>query len=228
MPVQGQGSSVASSVSVIVDDREPRSVVETFRAHPEVADVTVRRLDAGDVVAAGVGFERKTVGDYLGSAMGRRGSDLADQVRRMSESYDHAYVLLEGTIANLEAHWPGVPVASIRGTLASITARTGVPVIPCGDRERLVDVAVRIARKHVEDPSPKPLGRSAVRSRDEPTSKRMYGCIEGIGPGTAEALYEQFPTVESLVAADEEELLAVDGVGPVRAAAILAALRNRD
>lgn len=211
-----------------VDDREPQSVVEAFRTHPDVADVTVRRLDAGDVVAAGVGFERKTVADYLGSAMGRSGSDLADQVRRMTETYDQSYVLVEGTLADLEAFWPDVPATSVRGSLASITARYGVAVIPCGDPERLVDVAVRIARKHVEEPSPQPLGDSAVPARDVPTAKKMYGCIDGIGPGTAEALYEQFPTVESLVAAAEADILAIEGVGPVRAEAIIAALRGEE
>ncbi|MFC7196504.1 helix-hairpin-helix domain-containing protein [Halosimplex aquaticum] len=85
-------------------------------------------------------------------------------------------------------------------------------------------MAVRLARKHAEAPSTRPLPTSAVPSRSEPVAKRMYGCIDGVGPTTAAALYEAFPTVESLLAADESELLAVEGVGATRAAAIRAAL----
>lgn len=214
----------AMSVTVLVDDREPDSVAATLRRHPDVAAVEVRRLDAGDIVVGDAGFERKTVGDYLGSALGRTGTDLESQVAALTEAREHAYVLVEGTMADLEAHWPGVAAASIRGTVASITARYGVPVVPCGDLERLVDVAVRLGRKHGASPSARPLPTGAVPSRSEPVAKRMYGCIEGVGPATADALYEAFPTVESLVAAEEADLLAVEGVGPARAAAIRAAL----
>lgn len=216
------------SVSVTVDDREPASVVAALRSHADVDAVEVRRLDAGDLVFDDVAIERKTAGDYVQSAMGRTGSDLREQVRRMVEAFDHAYVLVEGDLADVEASSPGVSGASVHGSMASITARLGVPVIPCGDAERLVDVAVRLARKHTEEPSPRPLPSGAVPSRAEPTAKRIYGCIDGIGPTTAEALYDSFPTVESLVTASEEELLGVDGIGPKRAAAIDDALRGPD
>lgn len=213
-------------VSVTVDDREPDAVAAVFRAHSDVESVAVARLDAGDVVIGDAGFERKTVGDYLGSAMGRTGTDLEDQVRRLVGSYDHPYVLLEGDLADAEAQWPAASDASVRGSVASITARFGVPVLPCGDRERLVDLAVRLARKHVEPPSRRPLSPGAVPSLDEPVTKRMYGCIEGIGPATAAALYEAYPTVDALLSASEADLLEIDGIGPGRAATVYAALRS--
>ncbi|WP_226022446.1 helix-hairpin-helix domain-containing protein [Halomicrobium salinisoli] len=214
------------SVDVTVDDREPAGLVAALRGHPDVDAVAVRRLESGDVVSGSVAVERKTPGDYLRSALGRRGSDLEAQVRAMNEAYEHAYVLIEGDLADVEARWPDVPGAAVRGSLASITARLGAPVVPCGDRDRLVDVAVRLVRKHTESPSTRSLPPGAVPGRDEPTAKRMYGCIDGIGPETAARLYEAFPTVESLLAASREDLEAVDGVGPRRAAAIDDALRT--
>lgn len=216
------------AVTVTVDDREPAAVVAAVRAHPDVDAVDVRRLDAGDLVIGDVGVERKTPGDYLRSALGRRGSDLEDQVRRLAAAYAHAYVLLEGDLADLEGQWDGTAAAAARGSVASITARTGVPVIPCGDGDRLVDVAVRLGRKHREAPSPRPLPPGAVPSPAEPVAKRMYGCVEGIGPGTAAALYEAFPTVEAALAASRDDLEAVDGVGPKRAAAVYEALRSAE
>ncbi|QLG26272.1 DNA-binding protein [Halorarum halophilum] len=215
-------------VSVTVDDREPPAVAAALRAHADVEAVEVHRLLAADIVIGRVGFERKSGEDYLRSALGRLGSDLEAQVRKMTDAYDHSYVLLEGDIADVEACWPGTPDASVRGSLASITARFGVPVIPCGSAERLVDMAVRLARKHVDDPSVRQLPVGAVTGRTEPIAKRMYGCIEGIGPDTAAALYDAFPTIESALAAGEDQLRAIDGVGQKRAEAVYTALRSEE
>lgn len=213
-------------VHVSVDDREPASLVRAVREHPDVESVEVTRLPAGDLAIDGVGFERKTLSDYVSSTMGRSGSDLDDQVRRLDERYAHAYVLLEGNLDDLEGLRTGVPASAIRGSIASITARHGVPVLPCSDRERLVDMATRLGRKHVEKPSIRRLPTGAITARDEPTAKRMYACIDGIGPRLAAALYESYPTVEALLAASIEELRTIDGIGEDRARRIHGALRE--
>lgn len=213
-------------VHVAIDDREPASLIRTVREHPDVESVEVLRLAAGDLVIDGTGFERKTLSDYVSSAMGRSGSDLDDQVRRLGERYDHAYVLLEGNLDDLEGLRTGVPASAIRGSIASITARQGVPVLPCSDRDRLVDMATRLGRKHVEEPSVRQLPTGAITARDEPTAKRMYACIDGIGPRLAAALYESYPSVEALLTASIEELQAIDGIGEGRARRIHGALRE--
>lgn len=213
-------------VHVNVDDREPASVVRTVREHPDVASVEVIRLSAGDLAIDGVGFERKTLSDYVGAAMGRSGPDLDDQVRRLNEHYVHAYVLLEGNLDGIEGLRTGVPASAIHGSIASITARLGVPVLPCSDRERLVDMATRLGRKHAEEPSARRLPTGAVTARDEPTSKRMYACIDGIGPRLAATLYESYPSMEALLSASIEELRTIDGIGEGRARRIHGALRE--
>lgn len=212
-------------VTVLVDDREPTAVVRAVRDHPDVASVEVERLLAGDLVVGDVGFERKTVADYVNTQMGRSSPDLASQVERLAEAYPHAYVLLENDLPTDDDLDGSVSATAVRGSMASITARLGVPVLPCGNLAGLVDMAIRIGRKHAEEPSPRPLTPSAVTARREPTTKRMYACIDGVGPETAQRLYEVFPSVESLVAAPTEALLAVEGIGPKRAAAIEQAVR---
>ncbi len=184
--------------------------------------VDVRRLAVGDLVVGDVGVERKTLDDYVRSLVGRSGPDLHNQVRRLAAGYEHAYLLLE---SELPADGdPGVPAAAVRGSVASVTARHGTPVIPCTDLDRLVDVAVRLGRKHVEAPSRRSLPRGSVTARGAPTAKRMYGCIDGVGPEIADVLYEAYPTVADALAASREELLELDGVGPKRADAIRSAL----
>lgn len=233
-------ASASVSVSATVDDREPPGVIEAVRAHPDVRDARVARLSAGDVVVsvadadadaiAGdeptvVGIERKTPDDYVASAFGTAGSDLYDQTARLREAYDRGYVLIEGTLAATEAAAVGPDPAAVRGSVASLTARH-VPVIPCSDRERLVDVAIRLGRKHAEKPGRRSLDGGAVTARREPVTKRIYGCIEGVGPATAERLHDAFPTVAALTRASTEELTAVEGVGEGRAAAIRESLHG--
>lgn len=212
------------SVVVAVDDREPATVVEAVRRHADVEAVERHRLAAGDLVISDVGVERKTLPDYASALLGRRAPDLNDQVRRLRDSFAHSYLLLEAAFpADGD---PGVPAAAVRGSAASITVRLDTPVIPCSDLARLVDVAVRLGRKHAEDPSTPALPGGAVTGVDAPTPKRMYGCIDGVGPDLAARLYDRFPTVADLLAASPEELRAVEGIGPKRAEAIRAAVRR--
>lgn len=213
-------------VDCVVDDREPSGVVRAFREHPDVASVEVRRLPAADVAVDGIGIERKTVADYVSSALGPTGTVLRDQVEKMTEAYDHTYVLLEGDLRDVGEHWPDLNPAAVHGSMASFAARYGTPVIPCSDRERLVDVATRLLRKHGEAPSAPPLPAGTVTGYATPATKRLFGCIEGVGPQTAAALYEAFPSVESLVAATPADLREVEGVGEKRAAAIRETLRG--
>jgi ERCC4-type nuclease len=229
------------TLTVAVDDREPEGVRRAVEAHDDVASVEVRRLPAADVavidstdgadvaedhVVGSVGIERKTVSDYASSALGTTGTDLREQVAKMADAYDHAYVLLEGDLSEVGGRRPGLNAAAVHGTMASFMAREGTPIVPCSDRERLVDVAIRLLCKHTDDPGARPLPDGTVTGYATPTTKRMFGCIEGIGSQTADALYEAFPSVESLLSATPADLRAVEGVGEKRAEAIYETLRG--
>ncbi|MCU4742859.1 helix-hairpin-helix domain-containing protein [Natronoglomus mannanivorans] len=213
-------------VAVTVDDREPAALFETVRDHPDVAEATRERLPAGDIVIDSVGLERKTIRDYVNGVAARSGPDLRDQVERLNATYDHSYVLLEGDFAGIDSLQTSISSEAFAGSMASITARLETPVIPCTDRRRLVDFAIRLGRKHLEEPSSRQLPVGSVPSRREATTKRMYGCIEGIGPELATALYEAYPSVEALLEAKLEELTAVPGIGETRARAIYAVFRE--
>jgi ERCC4-type nuclease len=212
---------VDDASSVLVDDREPAAVLDAVRQHP---NVDVDRLAAADIGVGAVGVERKTLRDYVNGVAARSGPMLEAQVEKMCGAYNHAYVLLEGDLRDVETVPTGVSPAAIRGSMSSITAPRDVPVIPCSDLELLVDTAVRLGRKHTEHPSRRPMSPRAVTNRSEPTTKRINGCIEGIRPALTASLYERYPSVEALLAADTDELLAVDGIGEKRARAIQATL----
>lgn len=213
-------------MNVIVDDREPNAVVRTLRDHPDVTSLEIDRLHAGDIVIGEAAFERKTLSDFVRSVVGETGTDLRDQATKMREGYRHAYVLLEGELSQVPEL--GVRPAVFHGCMASITARLDTPVIPCSSRERLVDVAIRLGEKHSNDPTARPVPAGSVTGRTAPTVKRMYGCIDGVGPETADALYESFPTMAALVAASNDDLRSVSGIGEKRANAIRTAIHGDD
>lgn len=223
------------AVAATVDDREPAGVADAVRGHPDVAETRVDRLASGDLVLrpAGAGddhgptvaAERKTPRDFVRSAVGRRGSDLRDQLSRLVADADHAYLLVEGDLADVERA-TGLGASAVGGTVASLMARTGVPVVFCGSQERLVDLAVRLGRKHAEAPGERALAPGAVPSRSEPTAKRMYGTIEGVGPTLAATLHGAYPTVESVLGASVEDLTELEGFGERRARAVFEALRS--
>lgn len=217
-------ASPQMSLVVEIDDREPTGVIESVRARPDVDRIRVCRLDVGDVVIGDVGIERKTLRDYVRSLIGRGRPDLYDQVRRLCDRYPHRYLLLEDEFpADADQT---VPSSAVRGSAASITARYRTPVIPCSDRDRLIDMAVRLGRKHTEEPARRSLPYGSVTELEAPVAKRMYGCIDGIGPDIADHLYRAFPTVIEVATATREELQTVEGIGPKRADAIHRAFRR--
>ncbi|MFQ6012258.1 MAG: helix-hairpin-helix domain-containing protein [Thermoplasmata archaeon] len=72
-----------------------------------------------------------------------------------------------------------------------------------------------------------PEGGEAPRAEDREAILRTFTTLPGIGPATAEALWEAgFTSVGKLQAATEEELTRVKGLGPASARKILARLRE--
>lgn len=190
-----------------------------LQQHDDVLDVSVADLDAADLVIGDVGFERKSWSDYASSMMDDR---FTEQKEKLVE-YDHAYVLVDGGLDESDdlTHTE-MSGASIRGHMASLTAREDDKVravVPCSNLALLVDVAVRLARKHSEDPTRSYIP-TGVHAPDVPVGKRMWGCFDGVGPELADRLYEEHGGPLDLVQLAEapsinlrEELTKIEGIG---------------
>lgn len=218
------------TIDVIIDDREPEDLIVEFSQHDEVNDWRVDRLDEADIQfehpemseKLDILIERKGPGDYNGSLTGGR---LYDQCERMQETTDNPFVLVEGDIGDLyDREYGELPPSSIRGSMASIMIRNKVPIVPVQDQEGLVDLAVRLARKTIEDSSRSSLNTGPV-DRAEPVAKRFFGLVPSVGPSTAESLYAEFETVEEALSASEEDFQEIEGIGPKTAQKINEALR---
>lgn len=214
-------------VHVIIDSNEvaqnPEIVGKVYE-HEEVESYEEKDLPAADLEIEGIGFERKTPSDYIGSLKKGR---LTEQTHKLGQRYEHAYVLYEGDLVQSEQPFKsGMEATSIRGSMASLTAReeSGVrAVIPVSNMDLLIDMAIRIARKHIEESDQEYIPKPAT-APDEPTAKMMYACIDGVGPSMAQTLYEEYPTItEFIERADYEALQDLDGIGENRAIQIIEA-----
>jgi DNA excision repair protein ERCC-4 len=103
-------------ISIIVDDREPRSVMEALQALSD-CHVSVQRLSLGDYqVDDRLLFERKTLPDFVASVMDGR---LFRQAARLAASERRGIIVLEGAVKNIASH--GITREALQGALISIS-----------------------------------------------------------------------------------------------------------
>lgn len=215
---------MTDEVKAVVDVHEPDEIGNALLFHDDVDGVAIDQpLETADIIVNGIGFERKTPSDYASSLVSSR---LKGQVNAMAETFDAAYILLEGDIGDFETLTHSqIPSQSLRGSVASFAAREGVPTVFCGDLDTLVDMAVRIGRKHSEAPSQIVLPSPDVD--DAPVGVRMWATLPHVGPELAQRLYSRFGAPTCLVGSwtkNKEKLQEVEGIGEKTASDIANAM----
>lgn len=215
---------------VVVDSNEDAQspfVTAAVESHRDVSSVTVESLPAADIELGGIGFERKTPTDFLSSMTGDR---LSKQLDALDERYDVAYILIDGTLYDLYsvASSERLYQAAV-AAIASYTARDGSgveAVIPTGTTNELVELAVALTAKHHSNSS-HAFVPSVPTGTDEPTTKFIYRCIDGVGPTVADRLYEKYTSVEELLERGTiDELSSLKGIGDVKAERIRNTFRD--
>lgn len=216
------------TLTVFVDTRETDDLTPYIKSHASVATCLVEELPVGDIRVKGSTaiFERKTVSDYASSIMEGR---LDDQIQRMQATTDDVFILVEGDLTETDTlQHTALSGESIRGHMASTMVRHGIPVVLCSDKPRLVDMMTRVARKTMEDPTSTRLLDTGPIESNEPPTMRMYGCIDGVGPATAESLFQKYPSIDLLLSAPNDDLTEVEGIGEKTASTIRRTLRSGD
>lgn len=204
-----------------IDIHEPDSLVRRMTNSSYVEEVYHEELESGDIVIGGIGFERKTISDYVGSMQDKR---IETQTRKMANVFEDCYILIDGDLSETdELTHTNMRGSSIRGSMASITARdNGVnAVIPCTNKKYLADMAIRISRKHTTEDTGIYVPPNPAEGMDVPVEIRMYCCIDGIGPKTAKQLYNEYGSLREIVARGKDELMEMNGIGEVQATKIM-------
>jgi len=132
-PAAAPRSKVPALIPAVADSREQRP----YQLNPEVFDVTVAALPAGDYSLRGfetrVAIERKSVQDFVGSITGGRDRFLREleKLRR----YEFAAIVVEGSIEDLrlQRYRSLATPVSVLGTTWALIERY-VPIVFAGGR----------------------------------------------------------------------------------------------
>jgi len=216
-PLPGEG------LTITVDYRERRSGIPAMLKDYGLT-IEERELEVGDyvIVPGQIGVERKAPRDLALSIQQRR---LFEQAEHLKAAFACPILVVEGP--SLYAYTKMSPNA-LRSALARIILVPGVNFLRTDNKEDTAAYLLYLARHATGlgiDPLDSPYKRPA-HSLDEEVL-RLVMALPGIGVETAHKLLFHFGSAAAVFAATEAELCKVEGIGPVRAQRMLAALTHR-
>jgi len=204
-------NSEIPEVKVYVDRREIRSHVAHSLENLGV-EVILRTLEVGDyVVSDRVGIERKTAEDFLSTFLG--GRDLFSQISDLARAYRRPLLIIEGEGIYTKRQ---IHPNAIRGAISTIAIDFGVPVLFSKDEEDTAALISVIAKREQADGSKKDINLHGNKTASMLPEQQEYvvSAISEIGPVVAKNLLRHFGSVERIMTASREELMAVELVGP--------------
>ena len=178
----------------------------------------MQRLALGDyLLDERLLFERKTLRDF---AVSLKDGRLFEQGVRLAASPLHKAMILEGRAYDLAGS--GMRREALQGALISLTLFLGIPLLRSADADESARLMLYAARQfdHIARQVPPRLFKGKRPKGKHKTQLRILQSLPGIGPGAAHNLLEQFGSVEAVLAADEQTLLGVAGIGAGRAKSI--------
>ncbi|EMA57099.1 DEAD/DEAH box helicase [Halorubrum lipolyticum] len=208
-------AGVDEGVEVVVDQRELDSAIAKDLSTRDGLVTRLETLAVGDYVLSDrVAVERKSAADFVDSMLDSDRS-MFEQVGELSRAYARPVMVVEGT--NLYGQRDIEPNA-IRGALASLAVDFDVSVLRTEDEGDTTELLATIAKREQEtrDREVSVHGEKTTKTRAE-QQEYVVSSIADIGPVTARTLLEHFGTVEAVMTAPEDDLLEVEGVGPVTA-----------
>jgi len=203
------------TVEIVVDQRELDANIARDLSTRDGITTRLETLAVGDYVLSDrVVVERKSVADFLDTLVGGDRS-MFEQVKDAARHYSRPVVIVEGEDLYGARN---VHPNAIRGALASLAVDFGASILRTTDEADTADLVEVIARREQEesDRAVSVHGEKAAKTLAE-QQEYVVGSIADVGPVTARSLLEHFGSVEAVMTASEEDLLAVDGVGAVTA-----------
>jgi len=215
-PSLDKTESPATTIRVVMDDRERTScVVDLFKEARDV-EVTIERLYVGDYELNGKFLvERKTVTDFAASIKDGR---LFRQACRLVASRLRPFLILEGSPSELSK--TGIHREALQGALITLSLIFGIPVLRARDARESVQLMLFVARQ-VETFVTGALPRKVRRPHGKlKVQLEILQGLPGVGPDRAMSLLKTFGSVAKVFEANLDQLLQVQGVGPVTARSI--------
>ncbi|WP_246985700.1 DEAD/DEAH box helicase [Halorientalis marina] len=203
------------TVEIVADQRELDSTIARDLSTREGIETRLETLSVGDYVLSDrVVVERKSVADFLDTLTGGDRS-MFEQVGDAGRHYARPVVVIEGEDLYGERN---VHPNAIRGALSALAVDFGASVLRTADEDETADLLEVIASREQEtaDREVSVHGEKASKTLTE-QQEYVVAAIAEVGPVTARSLLAHFGSVEAVMTATEDDLLAVDGVGDVTA-----------
>jgi len=207
------------SVEVVVDQRELDAAIAKDLSRQEGVVTRLETLAVGDYVLSDrVVVERKTVSDFLDTLTGDDERSLFEQLTDAARYYARPVVVIEGEDLYGERN---VHPNAIHGALASIAVDFGASVLRTADEDETRDLLATVATREQEDED-RTVSVHGEKSSKTLTEQQEYvvASVAEVGPVTAESLLTEFGSVEAVMTADADDLVAAEGVGEVTAGRI--------
>ena len=206
------------TVEIVADQRELDSTIARDLSTRDGIETRLETLAVGDYVLSDrVSVERKTVADFLDTLTGGDRS-MFEQVGDAARNYARPVVIIEG--GDLYGA-RNVHHKAIQGALASLAVDFGASILRTSDETETADLLETIARREQENADREVDVHGEKQSRTLPEQQEyVVSSVAEVGPVTARTLLDHFGSVESVMSADEDDLMEVDGVGEVTAARI--------
>lgn len=211
------GTGRVGGVRVFVDQREMRSAVvkELERLG---ASIGIKTLEVGDYVLSDrVCVERKTAEDFLSSLVDG-GRDLFGQLSDLRRCFDRPILVIEGGELYTRRR---IHPNAIRGALGAVVVGFGVPTITTEDAGDTAAFLYVVAKQEQEGGGRVPTlhgGRTPQTLKEQ--QEYLVSSISNIGPVIARRLLLHFGSVQNVMSASHDDLMAVFGIGPKTAARI--------
>jgi Fanconi anemia group M protein len=194
-------------VKIVIDDRETSSKVVEVLSDLGAA-IRLERLPQGDyAIGDRILVERKTAKDFADTLINR---DLLGQLKAMADAVPRPVLIVEGgdLFTQRDIH----PNA-VRGVLAAITIDLGITLLFTKDEQDTAQMLYVIAkREEGERGERKVHPHKSQRSLAE-EQEYVVSAFPEIGLKNARLLLAHFGSVQGIVNASLEELMAVQGIG---------------
>ena len=199
-------------VVIYADKREAGSRILAILK--DRCDLREKQLAVADYqLSKQVAVERKTSGDFLSSIIDGR---LFRQLDELKNTFKKPLMILEGN--GLFSGERKIHPNAIRGALASISLDYGVPIIKTESNLDTAEMLLSIAKRE-QFKKTKGFNIRGVKKTKSMNHRQEYliAGLPQINTATARSLLKHFGSPEKVFAAGMDELMNVEGIGPVMA-----------
>lgn len=175
-------------MKILIDSREPPTVVNKIKKHFIDANIEVRELPCGDVwIDEDVIIERKTIGDLLASIADNRIFNQANDMRQISE---WCYIIIEGQLIWYDSKIIGTDwhFRSVQGALLQVQ-ELGVGVVHCDNANDFCKTVEWLANRNRDKATTIPPRKYGLPIT---TDEKIISALPGIGLERASKLLREY------------------------------------